>query len=107
MKSSPCSATSQQYFSLRTNQPPATSQQYSSLRTNQYQPSVTSQLNMLHVVFSTAYIYVHIISFVYKKVKMNNRWCENIIEGSPYLKEYLTSDKILFISYDFLDMWQR
>jgi hypothetical protein len=38
----PCSfglsATSQQYFSLRTNQPPATSQQYFSLRTNQHQP---------------------------------------------------------------------
>jgi hypothetical protein len=31
------SATSQQYFSLTTNQPPATSQ-YSSLRTNQHQP---------------------------------------------------------------------
>jgi hypothetical protein len=37
------SATSQQYFSLRTNQPPATSQQYFSLRTNQRQPSATSQ----------------------------------------------------------------
>jgi hypothetical protein len=36
------SATSQQYFSLRTNQPPATSQQYFSLRTNQHQPSATS-----------------------------------------------------------------
>jgi hypothetical protein len=39
---SPCSfglsATSQQYFSLRTNQPPATSQQYFSLTTNQHQP---------------------------------------------------------------------
>jgi hypothetical protein len=38
----PCSfglsATSQQYFSLKTNQPPATSQQYFSLRTNQHQP---------------------------------------------------------------------
>jgi hypothetical protein len=44
------SATSQQYFSLRTNQPPATSQQYSSLRTNQHQPSATSQPNrLLHV----------------------------------------------------------
>jgi hypothetical protein len=36
-RASPCSlslsATSQQYFSLRTNQPPATSQQYFSLRT--------------------------------------------------------------------------
>jgi hypothetical protein len=46
---SPCSlglsATSQQYFSLRTNQPPATSQQYSSLSTNQHQPSATSQPN--------------------------------------------------------------
>jgi hypothetical protein len=32
------SATIQQYFSLRTNQPPATSQQYFSLRTSQHQP---------------------------------------------------------------------
>jgi hypothetical protein len=39
------SATSQQYFSLRTNQPSATSQQYFSLRTNQHQPSATSQPN--------------------------------------------------------------
>jgi hypothetical protein len=50
----PCSlglsATSQQYFSLTTNQPPATSQQYSSLRTNQHQPSATSQPNRLMVV---------------------------------------------------------
>jgi hypothetical protein len=36
------SATNQQYFSLRTNQPPASSQQYFSLRTNQHQPSATS-----------------------------------------------------------------
>jgi hypothetical protein len=41
------SATSQQYFSLRTNQPPATSQQYFSLRTNQHQPSATSEPNRL------------------------------------------------------------
>jgi hypothetical protein len=41
------SATSQQYFSLRTNQPPATSQQYSSFTTNQHQPSATSQPNRL------------------------------------------------------------
>jgi hypothetical protein len=41
------SATSQQYFSLRTNQPPATSQQYFSLRTNQHQPSATSRTNRL------------------------------------------------------------
>jgi hypothetical protein len=51
MQHTPCSlglsATSQQYFSLRTNQPPATSQQYSSLRTNQHQPSATSQPNRL------------------------------------------------------------
>jgi hypothetical protein len=49
--SAPCSlglsATSQQYFSLTTNQPPATSQQYSSLRTNQHQSSATSQPNRL------------------------------------------------------------
>jgi hypothetical protein len=32
------SATSQQYFSLTTNQPPATRQHYFSLRTNQHQP---------------------------------------------------------------------
>jgi hypothetical protein len=36
------SGTSQQYFSLRTNQPPAISQQYFSLRTNQHQTSATS-----------------------------------------------------------------
>jgi hypothetical protein len=45
----PCSfglsATSKQYFSLRTNQPPATSQQYFSLRTNQHQSSAISQTN--------------------------------------------------------------
>jgi hypothetical protein len=48
---SPCSfglaATSQQYFSLRTNQPLATSQQCFSLRTNQHQPSATSPTNRL------------------------------------------------------------
>jgi hypothetical protein len=42
-------ATSQQYFSLRTNQPPATSQQYFSLRTNQHHPSATSQTNRLRL----------------------------------------------------------
>jgi hypothetical protein len=41
------SATSQQYFSLTTNQPPVISQQYFSLRTNQHQPSATSQTNRL------------------------------------------------------------
>jgi hypothetical protein len=41
------SATSQQYFSLTTNQPPATSQQYFSLTTNQHQPSATGQTNRL------------------------------------------------------------
>jgi hypothetical protein len=41
------STTSQQYFSLRTNQPPATSQQYFSLKINQHQPSATSQTNRL------------------------------------------------------------
>jgi hypothetical protein len=44
--------TSQQYFSLRTNQPLATSQQYSSLRTNQHQPSATSQPNRLGIFLS-------------------------------------------------------
>jgi hypothetical protein len=43
------SATSQQYFSLRTNQPPAISQQYSSLRKKQHQPSATSQPNRLEI----------------------------------------------------------
>jgi hypothetical protein len=37
------SATSHQYFSFRTNQPPVIRQQYFSLRTNQHQPSATSQ----------------------------------------------------------------
>jgi hypothetical protein len=46
------SATSQQYFSLTTNQPPAISHQYFSLRTNQHQSSATSQTNMLYIVAS-------------------------------------------------------
>jgi hypothetical protein len=48
------SATSQQYFSLRTNQSPAISQQYFSLTTNQHQPSATSQTNRLHVLESSS-----------------------------------------------------
>jgi hypothetical protein len=52
-KHTPCSlglsATSQQYFSLRTNQPPATSQQCFSLTTNQHQSSATSQTNRLTI----------------------------------------------------------
>jgi hypothetical protein len=47
----PCSfdlsATSQQYFYVRTNQPAATSQQYFSLRIKQHQPSATSHPNRL------------------------------------------------------------
>jgi hypothetical protein len=53
VRGAPCSfglsATSQHYFSLRTNQPPTTSQQYFSLRTNQHQPSATSQTNRSEV----------------------------------------------------------
>jgi hypothetical protein len=57
IKLTPCSlglsATSQQYSSVRTNQPPATSQQYSSVRTNQHQPLATSQPNrLLNYVFT-------------------------------------------------------
>jgi hypothetical protein len=40
------SATSQQYFSLRTNKPPAISHQYFFLKTNQHQPSAISQTNI-------------------------------------------------------------
>jgi hypothetical protein len=58
---SPCSlglsATSQQYFFLRTNQPPATSQQYFSLRTNQHQPSATSQTNRLFLFVSGGFVF--------------------------------------------------
>jgi hypothetical protein len=54
---SPCSlglsATSQQHFSLRINQPPTTSQQYFSLGTHQHQPSATSQTNRLPVSATT------------------------------------------------------
>jgi hypothetical protein len=41
------SATSQQYFPLKANQPPAANQQYFPLRTNQHQPSATNQMNRL------------------------------------------------------------
>jgi hypothetical protein len=37
-------------LSLKTNQPSTTSQQYFSLRTNQHQPLATSQTNRLSVV---------------------------------------------------------
>jgi hypothetical protein len=54
----PCSlglsATSEQYFFLRTNQPPAISQQYFSLKTNQHQPSATSKTNRLCVLLIRA-----------------------------------------------------
>jgi hypothetical protein len=46
------SATSQLYFSLRTNKPPGTSQQYFSLRTNQHRPSATSQTNRLQILYA-------------------------------------------------------
>jgi hypothetical protein len=55
---------SQQYFSLRTNQPPATSQQYSSLRTNQHQPSATRQPNRLQM--KDRIDFVSIFSFLWK-----------------------------------------
>jgi hypothetical protein len=59
----PCSlglsATSQQYFSLRTNQPPATSQQYFSLRTNQHQSSAASQTNRLHLTRNSQILHRH------------------------------------------------
>jgi hypothetical protein len=49
------SATSQQYFSLTTNQPPATSQQYSSLRTNQHQPTEQAVVFGDSIRFSNPY----------------------------------------------------
>jgi hypothetical protein len=58
------SATSQQYFSLTTNQPPATSQQYSSLRTNQHQQPATSQVNTAMVRF---------LMYVCKRKKKNSK----------------------------------
>jgi hypothetical protein len=66
----PCSlglsATSQQYFSLTTNQPPATSQQYSSLRTNQHQPSATSLPNRLLILESVGQVFDLYDKFVLK-----------------------------------------
>jgi hypothetical protein len=46
-KSFGLSATSQQYFSLRTNQPPATSQQYF-LSQNKSAPTISHQPNEQH-----------------------------------------------------------
>jgi hypothetical protein len=62
------SATSQQYFSLTTNQPPATSQQYSSLRTNQHQPSATSQPNGL-----LSWVKPHLIVHFYLSPRMQSQ----------------------------------
>jgi hypothetical protein len=63
------SATSQQYFSLRTNQPSATSQHYFSLRTNQHQPSATSQTNMF-------------LEFMDFRPKFDRMWCTSRCAGA-------------------------
>jgi hypothetical protein len=64
-KTTPCSlglsTTNQQYFSLRTNQPPATSEQYFSLGTNLYQPSAISKTNRLQTEV-TAHVFITAIS---------------------------------------------
>jgi hypothetical protein len=62
-------ATSQQYFSLRTNQPPAISQQYFSLRTNRHQPSATSQTNRLSILGFASCL-------VAKACKRRNWWAQ-------------------------------
>jgi hypothetical protein len=62
---SPCSlglsATTQQYFSLRTNQPPATSQQYFSLKTNQHQPPAKRTGCLTHLLFCCNMSYNHLL----------------------------------------------
>jgi hypothetical protein len=62
-EATPCSfglsATSQRYFSLKTNQSLATSQQYFSLRTNQHQPSATSQTNGAQLKSSFEWLMQH------------------------------------------------
>jgi hypothetical protein len=72
----PCSlglsATSRQYFYLRTNQPPATRQQYPSLRTNQHQPSATSQPNWLFVCKFSFGVVVLFIKTLYPTSRLLN-----------------------------------
>jgi hypothetical protein len=82
----PCSlglsATSQQYFSLRTNQQPATSQQYFSLRTNQHQPSATSQTNRPINVPSLLYL----VRFTrHTKRKESNTSIKMIYKSTPFI----------------------
>jgi hypothetical protein len=88
IRSSPCSlglsATSQRYFSLRTNQPPATSQHYSSLWTNQQQPSVTSQPNRLHVCSANLCTYVNTLNSLVSTIRMQFMPAHRIIYcGNP------------------------
>jgi uncharacterized lipoprotein YmbA len=63
------SATSQQYFSLRTNQLPATRQQYFSLRINQHQPSATSQTNRL----------LDLDPLLYERFFFKENWFVNVV----------------------------
>jgi hypothetical protein len=63
-------------FSLRTNQPPATSQQYFSLRTNQHQPPATSQTNRLEKV-------EHLPCFPQKEVIQNSALLLVQMEDDP------------------------
>jgi hypothetical protein len=48
--------------SLRTNQPTATSEQYFSLRTNQHQPSATSQPNRLIITDRACFLFNYYFS---------------------------------------------
>jgi hypothetical protein len=63
------SATSQQYFSLITNQPSTTSQQYFSLRTNQHQPSATGQTNRLLGKLVTLFVVYSLSIFKFTPMK--------------------------------------
>jgi hypothetical protein len=71
----PCSfglsATSQQYFSLRINQPSTTSQQYFSLRTNQHQPPANSQTNRLQMSLNVRRNFCRVLQISPKQFKIS------------------------------------
>jgi hypothetical protein len=72
------SATSQQYFSLRTNQPPTTSQQYFSLRTNQHQPPAErTGYKMIHLVCNVNFLPCSNIHTTLNRNKNMKEWLKN------------------------------
>jgi hypothetical protein len=73
------SATSQQYFSFRTNQSPATSQQYFSLITNQHQPLQSWGMHVYCYVMLYGRLSVSILTMYQITNASKERWGRRLV----------------------------